>query len=110
VIGIEIIAGKIRTGETLIKTNGEKAGIIKEIQKEKESVSEAAAGESVAISLPGVTIGRNLKGNETLYSEISVDEFHKIKAGLKKYMSSREIDVLKEILEIKRKEDPLWGI
>lgn len=110
VIGIEIIAGKIRTGLILIKHNGETAGVIKEIQKEKESVSEAEAGEAVAISLPGVTIGRNLKGNETLYSEITVDAFHKIKAGLKKYLSPQEIDVLKEILEIKRKEDPLWGV
>jgi translation initiation factor 5B len=110
VIGIEIIAGKIKAGERLIKQNGEKICEIKEIQKEKESVSEASAGESVAISLPGITIGRNLKGNETLYSEITIKDFHKIKGGLKKYLSGQEIDVLKEIIEIKRKEEPLWGV
>jgi len=110
VCGIEIIAGKIRTDEKLIKTNGESIGKIKGIQREKESISEAFAGDSVAIALPDVVIGRNLKDNEILYTEITADEYRKIKNGLKKYLSAKEIDVLKEIVEIKRKEEPLWGI
>jgi len=110
VCGIEIIAGKIRTGEKLIKTNGESIGKIKGIQREKESISEASAGDSVAIALPDVTIGRNLKDNETLYTEITAEEYRKIKGGLKKYLSAKEIDVLKEIVELKRKEEPLWGV
>lgn len=110
ICGIEIIAGKIKTGERLIKEDGEEVGQIKEIQKEKESISEALAGDSVAISLPDVVIGRTLKGNEILYSNITIEDFQKIKSGLKKYLSPQELDVLKEILEIKRKKEPLWGI
>ena len=37
------------------------------------------------------------------------DEFRKLKK-LKRYLNSKEIELLKEIAQIMRKENPTWGV
>jgi translation initiation factor 5B len=109
VVGVEVLGGVARTNTPLMKADGRKVGDLKSMQEENENISEAEAGKQVAIAMPDVTIGRQVREGDILYSDINEDEFRKLKE-LKKYLNSSEVSVLKEIVEIKRKDKPTWGI
>ena len=59
--------------------------------------------------MDGVTIGRQVKEGDFLYTDIPEEHFKKLKE-LKKHLSKRELEVLKEIAEIKRNDNPVWGV
>ena len=61
------------------------------------------------MSVPEITIGRQAAEGTILFSSIPEDDFRKLK-DLKQYLSKAEIELLREIAEIKRKENPVWGI
>ncbi len=72
-------------------------------------MKELAKGRESAISVDGITIGRNAEGGDELYTDISEHEFRKLKSK-KEFLSADEISILKKIAEIKRKENDTWGI
>ncbi len=109
VCGVEILNGMLKVGTPLIKEDGSKVADVKSIQHEQENLSEAEKGKQVAISLPGVTIGRGLREGDILYSDIPEDDFKKMKE-LKRLLTDDEVIVLKEVAQIHRKENPVWGI
>jgi translation initiation factor 5B len=108
IVGMEIISGSIKVGTTVMK-DGKDISSVKSIQHEKESLSSIEAGKQVAISLPNVTVGRQVSENDILYSAIPEPDFRKLK-GLKQYLKKDEINIMKEIAEQKRKHNPLWGV
>jgi translation initiation factor 5B len=108
VCGIHIIEGKMKVGMQIMK-NGKIIGNIKSIQKEKDSVNEAIKNDEVAISMDGITIGRQVNENDMLLSHITEDEFRKFKT-LKKFLKDKEVELLKDIASIYRKDNVVWGI
>lgn len=109
VVGVEVMGGTLKLGIPLIKENGNKSSEVKSMQKEGENVQEAKKGDQVAIALPHLTVGRQIDESDVLYSDISEEEFVKYKK-LKRFLNSEEIVILKEIAEIKRKDNPVWGV
>src|SRR3989344_9506601 len=109
VVGVRVEAGTLKTNVPLIKRDGSKAGSSKSLQLEGEPIQEADKGKEVALAIPGVIVGRQIKEDDILLSDLTEKEFIKYKQ-LKKYLKKDEIEVLKEIAEIKRKEQPTWGI
>ncbi|MFH0936498.1 MAG: translation initiation factor IF-2 [Candidatus Woesearchaeota archaeon] len=109
VVGVLVLNGTLKSGIELMKENGNKIGKVKSIQLEKENITEATKGQEIAIALPNVTAGRQINEDDVLYSNLNEQEFIRLKK-LKKYLNSDEIEVLKEISEIKRKENPVWGV
>lgn len=109
VIGVEILDGTLRQDVNLVKENGDALGSIKTIECEKESVPEAEKGKQVAISLPGVTGGRQAKEGEIYYVDMNEENFKELKR-LKRFLSQDEVEVLKELAEIKRKQNNFWGV
>jgi len=109
VVGVEVLQGVLTPDTDLIKSDNSKAGHIKTVELEKESVKEAEKGKQVAISLPDVTGGRQIKEEDVLLVNIKESEF-KLMKKLKKYLTDDDIALLKEIAEIKRKENNTWGI
>ncbi len=108
VIGIEVLGGKLKTGIPLMK-EGKTVASVKALQVEKESVNELEEGKQAAMSMDNVTIGRTLQGDEILYSAIPENDF-KIMKKFKKALTAKEIEIIKEIAKIMRKENPVWGI
>ena len=108
VVGVDILEGKVKTNIQLMK-DIIPLTTIKSIQLEKKNITEAEKGKQVAISLDKVTVGRQIKENDTLYSVIPEKDFRKLKE-LKKYLTEGEITILKEIAVMMRKENPLWGV
>ncbi|MEM4756239.1 MAG: translation initiation factor IF-2 [Candidatus Woesearchaeota archaeon] len=109
ILGAEVLAGKVVPGMQLMLPDGRQVTEIKALQKENKSISSAGKGEQVALSLLHVTIGRQIKEGDLLYSVLSEDEFREYKA-FKDSLSGEEKALLKEIADIMRKQNPVWGV
>src|SRR3989339_799395 len=109
VIGVEILQGTLRPDTDLIKENGDLLGHIKTVEYERESIAVAEKGKQVAISLPGVTAGRQIHEEEIYYVDMNEENFRRLKE-FKKLLLPEEIHVLKELAEIKRKANNFWGV
>ena len=108
VIGIRVLGGRIKTGMKLIKEDGKPIGSIKSIQSENKPLDEAIQGQEVAISIEGVTVGRQIKGDDIFFTDLSANDAKKLKEL--DLLNPDEKDVLNKIFEIKRKTDKFWGI
>ncbi len=109
IVGVDVLAGTLKVGTPLMKKDGNTITEAKSIQQEQENMEKAEKGKQVAVSLPNVTIGRQLHEENILYSAIPEEHFRKLKE-FKKYLTHEEITILKEIAEIMRKNNPMWGI
>jgi translation initiation factor 5B len=115
IVGVEVIAGTVKTGTPMMKEKaskeltGKTITSIKEIQEEGKNVTTAEKGKQVSVGLEGVTIGRQLVEGDTIISVITEDEYRKLKE-LKQYLSEDETEILREICDIMRKDNPVWGV
>ncbi len=109
IFGAEVISGKISTGINLINLEGKKIGRIKSIEDKGEKLKELTKGRESAVSVSGMNIGRNAEGGDEFYTDISEQDFRKLKSK-KEFLSVDEISVLKEIAKIKRNKKDTWGI
>jgi len=109
ICGVDVLAGKLKTGMPLMKDDGKEITEVKSIQLDKENVSEVERNKQAAISMGGVTIGRQIHEGTVLYSAVSESDFRKLKE-LKSYLSEEEKNILKEIAKIMRKDNPVWGV
>lgn len=74
IFGVEVLEGTIKPGYKLRK--GEKiVGEVKELQAEGENVEKARIGERVALSMEGVTIGRQINEGDTLETVMNERDF-----------------------------------
>ncbi len=108
IVGVEVLAGTIKANSPITK-NGSKLGTLKSIKDGKDSVHEASEGKQVAAAITGVTVGRQIEEGDILFSDIPEDDFKALKK-LKKYLNPKEKDVMRELSEMKREDNPTWGI
>jgi len=108
VFGADILLGVLKTNVALIRNDGILFPEVRQIQHEGKSLNEAEHGKQVAVSIQGVVVGRQINEGEVFYSDMSEDNFRKLKE-MKKLLNNDEIQALKEIAEIKRKHNTLWG-
>ena len=109
VIGVEVLAGKIKPRNILVKEDGRPIGEILQIQDKGKAASEANVGAEVAVSLGKAIVGRHIHEGETFY--VRVPEAH-AKLLLTKFsdrLTAEEIDALKEYIMIMRVESPFWA-
>jgi len=109
IVGIEVLAGSIASDYALMNDAGKFLTKIKAIQVEGENVSKIEQGKQAAISLPGVTVGRQIFENSILFTDIPEEDFRRLKE-MKSYLNPTEANILKEISIIKRRTNPLWGV
>ncbi|MBT4936220.1 hypothetical protein HON15_05650 [Candidatus Woesearchaeota archaeon] len=108
IVGVEIEIGRIKTGDPIMNIEGKMITHVKSMKEGKENVTIADQGKQVAMAMDGVTVGRQIDEGDFLYSDIPEDDFIKLK-HMRKHLSTIEINVLREIAEIKRKNNPVWG-
>ena len=109
IFGVRVEAGKLVHGLNMIDNLGEKIGRIKNMQSENKTVETAGEGTELSISIPGINYERRMKQVDSIYSDISEQQFRNFKKN-KDLLSSAELRVLQEIAEIKRKSKVDWGI
>lgn len=109
IVGVEVLAGTLHIGTPLMRTDGVEVTKVKSMQLEQENIEKADQGKQVAIAMEDVIIGRQIKEDSILYSSIPEQHFRKLKQ-LKKFLTEEEKQLIKEIAEIKRKQNPIWGV
>jgi translation initiation factor 5B len=109
VIGVEILAGKIKPKNTLTKEDGRNVGEILQIQDKGKAVSEANVGMQVAVSLSKATVGRHIHEGETFYVRIPETHAKLLLTKFQDRLTPEEIEALNEFIEIMRIESPFWA-
>ncbi len=106
IVGVRVLAGRIRPGQRLIKEDGREVGKIKSIRSGEESMKEAVMGAEVAISIDDATVGRQIDVEDILLVDIPEGDAHQLGSY---QLKQDEIEVLEQLAVIKRKERPFWG-
>ena len=75
-----------------------------QIQDEGEVIHIAHRGSSVAISIRGPTVGRQIREGDVLYSDIPEFQLDKLSRDLEGELTPDELEVLNEIKEFKREK------
>ena len=107
IVGVRVLAGRLRVGQPILRPDGRELGKIKSIRSGDESLREVRQGAEVAVALTGVTVGRQIKAEDVLY--VDVPEGH-ARDMQKMDLGPDDRMVLDETLDIKRKNDPFWGM
>jgi translation initiation factor 5B len=108
VFGVRILGGRIKVDMRLIDLEGKSIGHIKGMQLDNKPITEAMQGAEVAISVEGVTIGRQINGGDIFFTDIPESDARKLQ--LMNVLNDDEKDVLNKIIDIKRKTNKFWGM
>jgi translation initiation factor 5B len=108
VFGVRVLGGRIKVDMRLIDVEGKSIGTIKGMQLDNKPISEALQGAEVAISVEGVTIGRQIKGGDIFFTDIPESDARKLQRL--DVLNDDEKDVLNKIMDIKRKTNKFWGM
>jgi len=106
IVGVRVLAGRIRPGQGLVREDGKEVGRIKSIRSGEESLKEAIAGAEVAISIDDATVGRQIDVEDVLLVDIPESHAHELASHTLKH---DEIEAFEQLAAIKRKEKPFWG-
>ncbi|MBR9680007.1 MAG: translation initiation factor IF-2 [Candidatus Altiarchaeota archaeon] len=109
VVGVEVLGGVLKSHTELMKKDGGEVGTVKQLQVQGESVKQAGKGASLAVSIDGPTVGRQIKEDDVLFVSITEPEYRKLKKLLD-LLSDDEREVLEEIIKIKRLNKKSWGM
>lgn len=110
IVGVRILAGRIRLGQRLIREDGREVGKIKSIRSGDESKKEAIMGEEVAVAIDGATCGRQINEEDVLYVDIPGAHCKELRENGQHELNADELDVLEQVCVIKRKDDKFWGM
>ena len=109
IVGVEVLGGEIKRDAYLIDLDGKIIGKILAIQKEKKNIDVAMKNDMVAVSIDDAVVGRNIFEDDILYTFISENDYRKFKEN-KDILNDEQKEILKEIANIMRKENPAWGL
>ncbi len=109
VVGTEIQLGTLKPGVRLMKKDGVAITNVRGIQKEQANLSAAERNLQVAVSYSDVTVGRQVQEGDVLYTFITEEEFRSLKE-VKDQLKMDEKEVLREISQIMRVNNPMWGV
>lgn len=106
IFGVRVLGGTLRAKIQVMRADGRNLGSVKSIRSGEQSLTEAKQGEEVAISLDEITIGRQLKEGNILYSDMGEREYRMLK---EENLSTDESMIMEEIRNIRKMENPFWG-
>lgn len=109
VFGIEVMGGKIKQKASFMNSEGKLIGFIHQIQEEGKTVQELEKGRQASISVNGPTIGRQINEGDKFYTLPSEGEVKTLNEKYVAAMSQEDAELLKEIIEVRRKTSPLFG-
>lgn len=104
VVGVRVLAGRLRANVDVMNGKGERIGRIAAIQLEGKPLSEAREGMEVAVSIEGATMGRNLSEKDELFTVIPRKQFHEL-LELGSVLSQPELELVSEIMGLEGKEE-----
>lgn len=96
IVGVEVLAGCVKSGVRLVRKDGKEVGTIKEIQKEGKSLPEARTGDKVAISMEEPTVGRQVEEGDILYAYLPESSINAWLSEFKDQLTEEELKVIEE--------------
>jgi translation initiation factor 5B len=106
IVGVRVLAGRIRPGQWLMRDDGRSIGKIRSIRTGEEPLKEALMGSEIAVAIDDATVGRQINEEEVLYVDIPESHAHELSSYK---LSADEQEAFDQIATIKRKEKPFWG-
>jgi translation initiation factor 5B len=112
VVGVEVLSGTLKRNSRVVKWEGNdttRVGELKSLQDAGEDIDEARAGEQVAASIDGPTVGRQIEEGDELWTEIPEKHAKILEQELSEDIPTDELEALGMYLDKHRKRDPFWG-
>ncbi|PSP96284.1 translation initiation factor IF-2 [Halobacteriales archaeon QS_1_68_44] len=112
VVGVEVLSGTLKRNSRVVKwTDGEptRVGELKSLQDAGEDVNEARAGDQVAASIDGPTVGRQMEEGDELWTELPEKHAKILEQELSDDIPADELEALRMYLDKHRNRDPFWG-
>jgi translation initiation factor 5B len=111
IVGVEVLAGTARAKTGLVNEKGDDAGEIAQMQDEGKTVAQATKGRQVAISIKGnILVGRHINEGDILYADIPEHDIRTLRTKLEDELTSDDLQILSEFIEIKRKKNPVFAL
>jgi translation initiation factor 5B len=109
IVGVEILSGRLKPKSHLINTSGKRLGEVQKIQDKGNDVQEAAVGTQVAISLEDGVVGRNVSEGDVLYADMPERHLKTLLTKFPSELTENDQETIKELIQLKRRENPVWG-
>ncbi len=106
IVGIKVLGGTLRPGVRLIHPSGAEVGVLRSLQREGQSVSEAEESTELAASIEGAVVGRNLHEGDILLVDLPESVARALKA---QPLTPHETEILEAIVHLHRASHPFWG-
>jgi len=110
IFGVRVLAGVIAPNRELIRMDGKNLGKISQIQDAGKPISLAEAGKEVAISMPKPVVGRHIREGDILYVDIPEEHAKMLRDRFAHRLSEDSLQTLRELIEIKRRSNPIWAL
>ncbi len=109
VVGVRVLGGTLRPRVDVITREGKVVGEVKQIKLNKENIGEAKEGAEVAVSIDGVTIGRQIEVGDVLYVAVPEKHVKVLETEMMKSLNAGTIEALEEYTNLYRRTQPFWG-
>ena len=112
VVGVEVLAGTLKRNSRVVMWEGgetTRVGQLKSLQDEGEDIDEARAGDRVAASIDGPTVGRQIEEGDELWAELPEKHAKILEQEVNDELPADEREALSMYLEKQRNRDPFWG-
>jgi len=110
IAGVEILGGTMKKDYRLMREDNSSVGKVESMQDKGENLKSATKGQKVAMAIKEAVFGRDFEEGDVIYVDIPEKHYKILESELMGKLTEDEVEILREILEIKRKEDPGWGI
>jgi translation initiation factor 5B len=110
IFGVRVEAGILIPNMVMVNRENEGLGRLTQIQDQGVAVGKAEEGKEVAISMPAPIVGRHIKERDVLYVDVPEKDARALRQKFATRLTENANKALTELIEIKRKKDPLWAI
>lgn len=109
IVGVEIVAGRVKAKTPIMNQSGKKLGEVQRIQDQGKDVDEAKTGMQVAISIKDGVVGRNINEGDSLYADVPERHLKTFRSKFPGELDEKDRATVEELIQIKRRENPVWG-
>ncbi|WP_424355306.1 translation initiation factor IF-2 [Methanobacterium sp. MBAC-LM] len=110
IAGIEVLSGTVKQDYGLIRGDGARVGKVEGMQDKGKNLKSASKGQKVAMSIKDAIFGKDFDEGDVLYVDIPENHYKILVSELKNKLTEDEFEIVNEIVDIKRKENPHWGM
>jgi len=109
IVGVEILSGKLKPKYHMITSSDRKLGELQRMQDQGKDIQEAVAGMQVAVSIEDGVVGRNISEGDTLYTDVPERHLKTFMTKFPSELTESDQETIKELIQIKRRQNPIWG-